>query len=51
MIKARHNRGEALIFVMPIVGLEIINEDLVLEVLVGSTLVIPIGMWGEGNKR
>ena len=44
-------RGEALIIVMPIVGLEIINEDLVLEVVVGSNLVLPIGMWGEGNKR
>ena len=44
-------RGEALIIVMPIVGLEIINEDLALEVVVGSTLVLPIGMWGEGNKR
>ena len=51
MIKARHNRGKALIIVLPIVGLEIISEDLVLEVLVGSNLVIPIGMWGEGNKR
>ena len=52
MTKARHNRGEAMIFVLPIAGLEIIrNDDLALEVVVGSNMVLPIGMWGEGNKR
>ncbi len=51
MTRASHNYGEALIYVLPIVGLQIIKEGQVFEVVVGSELSLPLSMWGEANRR
>ena len=49
MNKAHHNQGQATIIVTPVVGIEIM-KDQVLEVEVGSQLVLPLKAWGK-NKQ
>ena len=50
MNRATHNRGEAMILVVPVVGLEIL-KDRILEVEVGSTLALPLRAWGKNNMK
>lgn len=50
MVRASHNRGQATIIMIPVIGLEIITDQ-VLEVQVGSPLSLPLSFWGVGQKR
>ena len=50
MNRASHNKGLATILVTPVIGLELLR-DRVLEVQVGSKLVLPLKAWGKDKLK
>lgn len=50
MNRASHNRGQAVIMVVPVVGLEIVRDH-TLEVEVGSRLNIPVSFMAANKRR